>query len=587
MNKTLKFGLAAALTMGLLANCTKKETAPTTGETGSAAATTENSAKNGELKIGISQEFENMNPLIMTMSASSYMYRIVGRTLVSLDADGKWYTQLAKSIPSLENGSAKIIDAGGKKKIVATWEIIDNAKWNDGTPITCADFAFALKVAAAPTVSVGEKETFTQVEKIEADAANPKKCTFTYEKAKWDFYALAQFYPLPKHLEEPVFNKYGKEKEGYEKNSNYTKNPTMKGLYNGPYKITEVKLGDHVTFEPNPEFYGTPAKIQKIIVKLIPNTGTMEANLRSGTIDMIGTLGLSLDEALTFEKKAKAENLQYEVTYTPSITYEHIDLNLENPILKDVKVRKALITGLNREDLVKALFSGKQEAAIHNISPKDPWFTRDEKLITLYPYSKREAGKLLDEAGWKMGADGYRAKDGKKLSLIFMTTAGNKTRELVQVYLQDQYKQLGVEIVTKNEPARVFFGETTRKRKYGAMAMFAWVSSPENSPRSTFHTSSIPNDKNGWSGQNFMSWSNKENDKLMDALDLEFDAKKRLDLIHQITKHYTEDVPVLPLYYRSDVSIVPKNMKNYRPTGHQFAETNDVEKWDLGGTTLN
>jgi peptide/nickel transport system substrate-binding protein len=351
--------------------------------------------------------------------------------------------------------------------------------------------------------------------------------------------------------------------------------------------ISEVKLGDHVTFVPNAHFYGPQPKIQKIIFKLIPNTGTLEANLRSGTIDMISTLGLSFDEAVAFDKKVKAEKLPYTVTFTPSVTYEHIDLNLDNPILKDIKVRKALVYGLNREDLVKALFDGKQEVAVHNISPKDPWFTKDPKDVVLYPYSKREAGKLLDEAGWKMGADGYRTKDGKRLSLVFMTTAGNKLRELVQVYMQNQYKQLGVEIVTKNEPARVFFGETMRKRKYGAMAMFAWVSNPENSPKSTFHTSSIPNEKNGWSGQNFMNWSNKNADKLMEDLELEFNPKKRTEMVHQILKLYTEEVPVLPLYYRSDTTVIPKNLKNYKVTGHQFSETNEVEKWELGGTTLN
>ncbi|HEY8272318.1 MAG TPA: peptide ABC transporter substrate-binding protein [Pseudobdellovibrionaceae bacterium] len=542
---------------------------------------------NTELKIGISQEFENFNPLIKTMAATSYMLSLADRTLVSLDSNGKWYPQLAKSIPSLENGGAKIVDVGGKKKIIAIWEIIDAAKWGDGKPVICEDFALALKVAAAPTVSVGEKETYTLVEKIEADPKNPKKCTFTYEKARWDFFQLGQFAPLPKHIEESVFNKHGKEKEGYEKNSNYSKNPSMKGLYNGPYVISEVKLGDHVTFVPNPYFYGPTPKIQKIIFKLIPNTGTMEANLRSGTIDMISTLGLSFDEAVTFSKKVKAENLPYDVTFTPSVTYEHVDLNLDNPILKDIKVRKALLYGLNREDLVKALFDGKQQVAVHSISPKDSWFTKDPKDIVLYPYSKREAGKLLDEAGWKMGTDGFRSKDGKRLSLVFMTTAGNKVRELVQVYMQNQYKQLGIEIITKNEPARVFFGETMRKRNFGSMAMFAWVSNPENSPKSTFHSTSIPTDKNGWSGQNFMNWSNKKSDKLMEDLELEFNPQKRAEMVHQILKFYTDEVPVLPLYYRSDTSVVPKNLKNYKVSGHQFAETNEAEKWDLGSTTLN
>lgn len=536
---------------------------------------------NAELKIGISQEFETMNPIIMTMSASAYMYRMVGRSLVNLTPEGKWVPQLAKEIPSLENGLAKIIDVGGKKKIVATWEIIDKAQWGDGKPLICQDFITAREIAVSPNVSVGEKEQWTQVEKIDIDAKNPKKCVFTYDKAKWDFYQLAQFFPLPTHLEKAVFDKYGKQKEGYEKNSNYVRNATNPGLYNGPYVISEVKLGSHVAFAPNPHFYGNQPNIKRIVVKLIPNTGTLEANLRSGTIDMICTLGLDFDQALALDKKVKAEKLPYDVFFVPSVTYEHIDLNLDNPTLKDVRVRKALLYSINRDDLVKALFDGKQQVAIHNISPKDAWYTADPKIVTLYRYSKREAGKLFDEAGWKLGPDGYRYKDGKKLSLVFQTTAGNKTRELVQVYLQNQWKQAGVEVLIKNEPARVFFADTMTKRKFEGMALFAWLSSPENSPRSTVSSKAIPNSSNGWSGQNFHGWANKDVDKNLDALDLEFNASKRADLAHSILKSYTAEVPVLPLYYRSDISVTPKNLKNYKMAGHQFYETNNVENWNL------
>lgn len=536
---------------------------------------------NAELKIGISQEFETLNPLVMTMSASVYMYRMVGRSLVVLTPEGKWVTQLAKDIPSLEKGTAKILEVGGHKKIQATWEILDAAKWGDGKPVICQDFITSHKIATSANVSVGEKEQWTQVEKIEFDPQTPKKCLFTYEKAKWDFYQLAQFFPVPTHLEQPVFDKYGKQKEGYDKNSTYVRNPTNPGLYNGPFVITEVKLGSHVAFAPNPQFYGKQPNIKKIVVKLIPNTGTMEANLRSGTIDMISTLGMDFDQALAFEKKVKGEKLPYVVHFVPSVTYEHIDLMLDNPTLADVRVRKALLTAINREDLVKALFENKQQVALHNVSPKDSWFTSDPKLITTYSYSKRAAGKLLDEAGWKMGADGIRVKDGKRLSLNFQTTAGNKTRELVQVYLQNQWKQSGIEVLIKNEPARVFFGETTSKRKFEGMALFAWVSSPENSPRSTLGSKSIPTKDNGWSGQNFHGWKNAAVDKALDALDLEFNAKKRQDLAHEILKHYTAEVPVLPLFYRSDISVTPTNLKNYKMAGHQFYETNNVEDWNL------
>ncbi len=537
---------------------------------------------NGELKIGISQEFENLNPLIMSMVATTYIHYFAMRSLVNLNAEGKWYPQMAKSIPTIENGQAKFVTVNGKKTIEAVWEILDKAQWGDGTPLTCADFEFGWTVAKSPLVSVGEKEIYTQVEKIAWDPKTPKICTFTYEKAKWDFNHLPQFYPLPKHIEEPIFKKYGKEKEGYEHNSAYVKNPTNPGLYYGPYLISEVKLGSHVTLTPNPKYYGDQPNIKKVIIKLIPNTGTLEANLRSQTIDKISSLGLTLDQALAFEKKVAAEKLPYVVAFQPSNTYEHIDLNLDNPILKDVKVRKALVYGLNREDLVKALFEGKQIVAFHALAPMDPWYTADPSKIVVYRYSKREANKLLDEAGWKMGADGVRTKGGQRLSLSFMTTAGNKTRELVQVFLKDQWKQIGVEVIIRNEPGRVFFGETTRKRQFPAMAMYAWMSNPENTPRAQFGSKSVPTKENGFSGQNYPNWKNAKVDELIDKLDLEFDSAKRTAIAQEIMKYYTDEVPVIPLYYRSDVAVIPANMTGFRMPGHQFSETNMAETWSLG-----
>ncbi|MFN9066502.1 MAG: peptide ABC transporter substrate-binding protein, partial [Bdellovibrionales bacterium] len=77
---------------------------------------------NKELKIGISQEFENLNPMIMTMSATAYIFSMVGRTLTTLDSNLKWVPQLAKEIPSLEKGTAKIVEQNGKKKVVVQWE---------------------------------------------------------------------------------------------------------------------------------------------------------------------------------------------------------------------------------------------------------------------------------------------------------------------------------------------------------------------------------------------------------------------------------------------------------------------------------
>jgi peptide/nickel transport system substrate-binding protein len=586
MKSRVKLLIAVAL-LTLTAGCIKKNKKKAETTTEATAATPAEAApavpklNNTELKIGMIQEFENFNPLIATMNATTIMSKLVMRDLVTINADGKWTPQLAKSIPSLENGGAKLVTVAGVKKIEAVWEIQEAAVWGDGKPVICDDYAFAIKVASAATVSVGEKEVYTQVEKVTVDPINPKKCTFLYDKAKWDFHQLGTFHALPKHLEEKIFNMYGAENGGYEKNSLYVKDPYNVGLYNGPYLLQEIQLGDHVTFVPNPKWWGEPAKIKKIIFKLIPNTGTLEANLRSGTIDMISTLGMALDQALAFEKKVKAETLPYNVLFQPSTVYEHIDLNLDNPALKDIRVRKALNFSMNREELVASLFEGKQSPAIHSVTPKDPWYTDDPAKVTIYKYNPREAERLLDEAGWKVGADGIRTKNGKRLSFTLMTTAGNKTRELVQVYLQNKWKQVGIEVNSKNEPARVFFGETTKKRAFDSMALFAWVSSPENTPKATFLSTNIPSAKNGYSGQNQMGWVNKKVDKLLLDLDLEFVHEKRVAIIHEVLKYYTDEVPVLPLYYRSDVAVIPTQLTGFRLTGHQFPETNEVEKWSL------
>ena len=119
---------------------------------------------------------------------------------------------------------------------------------------------------------MSSKENYTLVEKIEWSDKKPKHCTFTYDKVRWDFARLNFMIPLPAHLERPVFEKYKNQKEGYEKNSLYSLNPKTLGLHNGPYVISEVQVGSHVIFKPNPYFYGKKPKIEKIIVKFLPNT---------------------------------------------------------------------------------------------------------------------------------------------------------------------------------------------------------------------------------------------------------------------------------------------------------------------------
>ena len=310
-------------------------------------------------------------------------------------------------------------------------------------------------------------------------------------------------------------------------------------------------------------------------MRTIENTAALEANLLSGAIDMIaGELGLTADQAIAFERR---HGERFTIINKPGLIYEHIDLNLDNPILADRRVRQALIQALDREAISDQLFAGRQPVAHAFVSPLD-WIYDDS--VRRYPFDPAAAVALLEEAGWQDVRKGFRHNaDGERLSLELMTTAGNRSRELVEQVIQSQLRQVGVEIRIRNEPARVFFGQTMSQRRFTALGMFAWIASPENPPRTTLHSGQVPTLENNWSGQNFTGFANDEADRLIEAIEVELDRDRRAELWQQLQAIYVEELPVIPLYWRANTYILPLWLKGVRPTGHQDTTTLWVEEW--------
>ncbi len=532
-----------------------------------------------ELRIATAQEFDTLNKMMSTMMMSNHLSGLVNRTLARPDATMKWQPQLSEKIPSFENKLAKFITVNGQKKIVSVWTLKENAKWGDGKPVTCRDFQFTLEVINNPNIPVSNKSAYNIIEKIEFDPKKPKVCTLTSAQATWDFFKLGDFIPLPSHLEEPIFEKFKNEKEGYAKNTLYSKELTNPGLFNGPYLVTDYKPGNYLIFETNPHFYGSPAKIKKIIVRIIPNTATIEANLRTQDVNM-SFLGMTLDQLQDFAPIIQKENLPLKLTFNSAYNYEHLVLDLENEFLKDINVRKALIHATNKDQINKSFFAGQQTPALHFIPQIDPWYA-NEKQVPTYEYSLKKANAYLDKAGWKMGPDGFRVKDGKKLSFNFMTTAGNKVRENIQVYLKEEWKKIGLDVTIKNEPPRTFFGETVKKRTHHGVLLMALTTQPENSQEKHLHSSNIATSANAYTGANFGAWKNPKADRILEQINVEFNAKKRVQLANQLQKLYMEDVVAIPLYFRTEGSLIPSNMTGYVPTGNFYSETNSAETWTL------
>jgi peptide/nickel transport system substrate-binding protein len=523
-----------------------------------------------ELVIGITQYPSTLHPLIDAMVAKSYVLSMVHRPLTAYDKDWKRVCMLCTELPTLENGRARLEPLpDGRNGIAVTYTIQPAAAWGDGTPVTTDDVLFAWEVGRHPKTGVAVAESFTRISKI--DVVDKKTFTLHANRVHYEYNALEDFGVLPAHLDRKIFED---DPESYARRSIYQTDPTNPGLYDGPYRIAQVVPGAQVVLEPNPVWYGTKPYFKRVTVRTIENTSALEANLLSGNVDYIpGELGLTVDQALNFEKRHRD---RFRVIYKPQLAYEHIDLNVANPILKDKRVRQALLYALDRETMCRQLFEGKQPVAHSFVSPLDWMYDAD---LPRYAYDPTRAAALLDAAGWKPGSGGIRINAaGERLQLEIVTTAGNRVRETIEQVLQSQWRKVGLDVRIRNEPARVFVGETLRKRRY-AMGLVAWVTSPENSPRSILHSSEIPTEANGYAGQNDTGFSNPEADAIIDRLEVELDTEKRRILWRELQALYLEELPVLPLFFHAGAYVMPPWLTGLEPTGHQYGTTYWVENW--------
>jgi len=522
-----------------------------------------------QLTIGIVQFPQTLNPDIDVMAAKNYVLGFVLRPFTVFDADWKIVCLLCTELPSFENGRAvKTELPGGKTGVDLTYTIRDDAMWADGVPVTTDDVKFTYEFGRNKDSAVANAELYREI--LGVDVKDDKTFTLHWDRLGYDYAAIDDFVLLPAHLERAAFA----DPAQYRVRTLYATDQTNPGLYNGPYRISEFVSGSHIVLEQNPHWAGPAPYFKRITVRAIENTAALEANLLSGTIDMVaGEVGLPLDEALAFDKRHAGA---FDVIYKPGLTFEHVDCNLDNPTLADRRVREALLRGLDRETLTKTLFAGKQAVADSFVEPQDAGFTDD---VPKYPYDAARAQQLLEEAGWHAQPDGSRQNaDGKALSLELATTAGNSSRELVEQVLQSQWKKIGVDIRIHNEPARVLFGETLPHRHFD-LAMYAWSSAPENSPRSIFRSDEVPTEANGYAGENLSDYKNPEMDRITDAMEVELDPDKREVLWAAAQRLYATDLPSLPLYFRSDAFILPKWLAGVRPTGNQYPTTLWVTDW--------
>jgi peptide/nickel transport system substrate-binding protein len=484
--------------------------------------------------------------------------RLFYEPLAGWDGDGNLRPVLAEAIPGREDGT---LAADGKS---VTWKLKKGVTWHDGKPFTADDVVFTWEYSKNPataTVTVGSYKD-VMVEKIDDYTVVVK---FPQPTPFWaDAFVASAGSIIPKHL----FADYIGDKS--------RDAPTnLKPVGTGPYKFKDFKPGDMVAGVINTAYHMENRPYFDAIEMKGGGDAVSAARgvLQTGEFDFGWNMQVEDEILLRLEKGGKGR-----VIITPGGGIEHIQLNstdpwtevdgerssfkTKHPTLSDPAVRQALALLVDKDSVEKYIYGRTGKATANFIDNPE----RFRSKTTKYEFNIDKANALLDKAGWVKGADGVRAKDGKKLKFVYQTSI-NQPRQKTQAIVKQACQKAGIDIEVKAVTASVFFSSDvanpdTYPHFYTDLQMY------NNGPQQPdpevflrqFLLAEVAAKENKWQGRNITRWTNKEYDEIHKAAQLELDPVKRAAMFIKLNDMVVNNQVVIPVVARPVVTAVANNL---------------------------
>jgi peptide/nickel transport system substrate-binding protein len=515
----------------------------------------------GELKVLWWQGPTILNPHLSIGVKDSDGSRIFYEPLVSFDPEGNLVPVLAAEVPSLQNGGV------AKDGLSVTWKLKRNVQWHDGKPLTADDFVFTWEYAADPAttaITVGNYEKVARIEKLDA---HTMKIVYKAPNPAWFQTFGGTVCVLPKHVFEPFKGAKSREAPA-----------NLRPVGTGPYRIADFKPGDLIRAELNPNYHEAnwPFFDRLELKGGGDAVSAARAVIQTGEYDFAWNIQVEDDVLRRMEQGGKGRT-----DIAPAAGIEHLLCNFsdpwteidgersnpksKHPFLTDPAVRQALALLVDRAAIQEQLYGRQGQATANYLNAP----SRFRSPNTRWEFSIEKANAMLEQAGWKKGADGIRAKDGKRLKMLYQTSI-NPVRQKTQAIVKQAATKAGIELELKSVVASVYFGSDpgnpdTSSKFYADLQMYAFNMTGGPEPQrfmDPFVSWEIASKENNWAGRNNTRWRNEEYDRAWKAADSEMDPVKRAALFIRMNDLLTQHNVVVPITWRANISAISNRLRS-------------------------
>ena len=514
----------------------------------------------GQLKVLWWQAPTLLNPHFATGTKDQDGSRIFYEPLASFDPEGNLFAVLAAEVPSVQNGG---VSKDGRS---VTWKLKKGVTWHDGKPFTAADVVFNWEFVKDPKTAARTIGAYTDIEKIDVLDSHTVRLVFKKPVPFWaNAFCGVNGMIIPKHLFEPYMGEKSREAPN-----------NLKPVGTGAFKFVDFKPGDIVRGEIN-QSYHIPNRPFFDSIEMKGGGDAVSAAravMQTGEYDYAWNMQVEDEILKRFEQggRGKAdivttgniEHIQCNQTDPwTEVDGERSSVKAKHPFLTDPAVRQALSMLVDRASVQEQIYGRTALTTANFLNAPAPFVSKNNR----WEFNVDKANQILEAAGWKKGADGIRAKDGKKLKMVYQTSI-NAPRQKTQQIVKQACAKAGIEIEIKSVTASVFFSSDPANLDtyphFSTDLQMYTVTETMPDPQDfmlQFTPWEIASKENKWQGRNITRWQSEEYGKLHKTAEAEVDPVKRAALFIQMNDMVIKNVVVIPVAWRPRVSAVSNKLK--------------------------